>query len=104
GPERGHAADGHRFLPDVEVAEAADLAQAVRFARLLLEAADEGHLPEPPAVLLGTRGVEAPAAGAGLGRGGAGHQRGSVAGDPPAATACSHAWYDDRVSGLDCTR
>ena len=46
GPERGDAADRHRFLPDVEVAEAADLAQAVGLARLFLEAADEQHLPQ----------------------------------------------------------
>ncbi len=37
-------ADG--FLPDVEVAEAADLPQAVHLGCLLLEPSDEQHLAE----------------------------------------------------------
>ncbi len=36
--------DHHRFLPDVEVAEAADQPHAVELAGLLLEAADEQHV------------------------------------------------------------
>src|SRR3712207_9288814 len=42
--QRGERPDGDRLLPDVEVAEAADLAERVRLGRLLLEAADEDHL------------------------------------------------------------
>ena len=43
---RGHLhADDDRFLADVEVAEAADQAHAVHLARLLLEAADQQHVP-----------------------------------------------------------
>ena len=37
-------ADDHRLLADVEVAEAADQAHAVKLAGLLLEAADQQHL------------------------------------------------------------
>ena len=44
------------------------------------------------------RGIEAAPARARLGGGGAGHQPALRA-----AATCSHAWYDDRVSGLDCT-
>ena len=40
----GNGADGGRFLPDVEVAEAADLLQAVHLRGLLLEPSDEEHL------------------------------------------------------------
>ena len=36
--------DGDRLLPDIEVAEAADQAEAVELARLLLEPADEEHV------------------------------------------------------------
>ena len=72
GAERREAADRDRFLPDVEVTEAADLAQAVGLTRLLLEPANEQHLPEPVAVLVGAGGIE-PAPWAGLGAGG--HQR-----------------------------
>ena len=39
-------ADGDGLLPDVEVAEASDLAERVGFGGLLLEAADENHLVE----------------------------------------------------------
>ncbi len=53
------AADRDRLLPDVEVAEAADLAEAVGLAGLLLEVADEHHLPEPAAVLVRPGGIEA---------------------------------------------
>ena len=59
------AADRHRLLADVEVAESADLAQAVRLAGLLLEPADEHHLAEPAPVLLGPGGIEPAPAGAG---------------------------------------
>src|SRR3546814_16276691 len=38
-------AHGDRFLPDIEVAEAADQAQAVKLAGLFLETADQHHLP-----------------------------------------------------------
>ena len=44
--QRRERADGDRLLPDVEVAEAADLAERVSLGRLLLEAADENHLVE----------------------------------------------------------
>ena len=37
-------ADDHRFLADIEMAEAADEAHAVHLARLLLEAADQQHV------------------------------------------------------------
>ena len=41
----GHLhADDDGFLPDIEVAEAADQAHAVHLAGLLLEAADQQHL------------------------------------------------------------
>ncbi len=38
------AADDHRLLADVEVAEAGDEAHAVELAGFLLEAADQQHL------------------------------------------------------------
>ena len=44
-PDRHLHAGDHRLLPDIEVAEAADLAHAVKLAGLLLEAADEQHQP-----------------------------------------------------------
>ena len=37
-----HASD-HRLLADIEVAEAADIAHAVKLPRLLLESADQQH-------------------------------------------------------------
>ena len=43
--ERRLQPDRDRFLADVEVAEAADQAEAVELAGLLLEAADQQHLP-----------------------------------------------------------
>ena len=42
--ERRLQADRDRFLADIEVAEAADQAEAVELAGLLLEAADQQHL------------------------------------------------------------
>jgi hypothetical protein len=45
-PQGRERADGDRLLPDVEMTEAADLAERVRLGRLLLEAADENHLVE----------------------------------------------------------
>jgi hypothetical protein len=41
---RGLQADDDRFLPDVEVAEAADQAHAVKLAGLFLESADQQHV------------------------------------------------------------
>src|SRR5207244_4683072 len=103
GAERGQAADRHRLLADVEVTETADLAEAVGLAGLLLDPADQHHLAEPAPVFLGPRGVEpAPARPYPWGRG-AGHQRTSRRVESVAATTCSQAWYDDRVSGLACT-
>jgi len=73
GTERAEAAYGHRLLADVEVAEAADLPQAVRLSRLFLEAADQQHLPEPAAVLLCSGWVESFWLWLGSGSGGLGH-------------------------------
>jgi hypothetical protein len=42
--ERRLQAHRHGFLADIEVAEAADQAQAIELARLFLEAADQHHL------------------------------------------------------------
>jgi hypothetical protein len=42
--ERHLHADDDGFLPDIEVAEPADEAHAVKLAGLLLEAADQQHL------------------------------------------------------------
>ena len=50
-------ANGHGLLADVEVAEAGDLAEAVRLAGALLETPDEVHLPVHREELL-TREVE----------------------------------------------
>jgi hypothetical protein len=50
GAERGERAHRQRLLADVEVTEAADLPEAVRLARLLLEVADQEHLAEPSPV------------------------------------------------------
>jgi hypothetical protein len=44
--QHGERAGGDRFLPDVQVAEAADLAERVRLAVLLLEAALQEHRVE----------------------------------------------------------
>src|SRR6266702_3378745 len=50
-------ADRHRLLADVEMTEAADLAQGVRFGGLLFEAADQEHLAQhaPLQLALGRR-------------------------------------------------
>jgi hypothetical protein len=49
-------ADRDGLLTDIEVAEPADQAHAVKLARLLLEAADQQHLAiESQKVLLGGR-------------------------------------------------
>ena len=42
--ERLHHADGHGFLADVEVQEAADLLRGVKLDAFLLEAPDAQHL------------------------------------------------------------
>ena len=42
----------HRFLADVEMAEAADQAHAVHLAGLLLETADQQHIAEGPQLLV----------------------------------------------------
>ena len=44
--ERRDGAHAHRFLTDVQVAEATDLSERVRLGGALLEATDEEHLPE----------------------------------------------------------
>ena len=44
-PYRHLHAHNHRFLADIEMAEAADLAHAVKLAGLFLEAAYEEHQP-----------------------------------------------------------
>ena len=92
GPERGEAAHRDGLLADVEMAEAADLAEAVRLAGLLLEAADEQHLAEPVAYSSARSGSRPPL----------GTWRSGVAAtvDPAitrslgraAARACSQAW------------
>jgi hypothetical protein len=46
--ERHLHADDDGFLPDIEVAEPADEAHAVKLAGLLLEAADQQHVPCQP--------------------------------------------------------
>ena len=40
----GLNADDHRFLSDIEVAEAADQAHAIKLTRLLFETADQQHV------------------------------------------------------------
>ena len=52
GPQQAHGADAHRFLADVEVQEAADLALDVELGAALLEAADEQHLTGRARMLL----------------------------------------------------
>ena len=51
-PEGAQRADRHGLLADVEVAEAADLAQRVRLRGLLLETAAQQHDAEHPVQLL----------------------------------------------------
>src|SRR5690606_16501538 len=53
--QRGNRAHGHGFLPDVQVAESADPAEAVGLAGLLFEAAYEQHLAQPVPVLVRRR-------------------------------------------------
>src|SRR5580704_18037662 len=48
GPQGRGRADRHRLLSDVEVEEAADLAEGVHLGRLLLEAPDQRHLRQQP--------------------------------------------------------
>src|SRR6185312_15724658 len=95
------AADRHGLLSDVEMAEPTDLPQAVGLTSLLLEAADEHHLTQPAAVLVGLGRIQS----AGPDPAACGGRTGHRALDPSgrAARACSQAWYDDRVSGLDST-
>src|SRR5207249_5936379 len=69
GPKSGEAADGHGLLADVEVAEPADLTQAVGLTGLLLEAADQHHLPQPAAVFVSLGRIE-PAGSGSSARGG----------------------------------
>ena len=83
--ERVERPHGDGFLPDVEVAKAADLAEGIRLGGLLFEAADEQHLPQHATVQLGLALVFR----SGGGRGGHG---GSTQRAAPAAAACSHAW------------
>jgi len=44
GAQHGRRADGHRLLADIQVEEAADLAERVALRSLLLEATDQHHL------------------------------------------------------------
>src|SRR5947199_6854654 len=44
GPQRIHSTHGHRLLPNVKVAEPADLAERVHLRGPLLEAPDQEHL------------------------------------------------------------
>src|SRR5262249_5297823 len=44
GPDHRHGADGHRFLSDVQMEKAADLAERIHLGRLFLEAPDQRHL------------------------------------------------------------
>jgi hypothetical protein len=39
--QRRNCTDGHSFLPDIEMAEAADLSERVRFTGTFLEPADQ---------------------------------------------------------------
>ena len=55
GAKHRHHAGGDRFLPDVEVAEAADLAECVSLGAALLEAALQQHRAEQLASGLGRR-------------------------------------------------
>ena len=57
--ERGLEPDGDRFLPDIQVAEAADQAEPVQLARALFEPADEQHLFVEAHHLVGI-GIEGP--------------------------------------------
>ena len=105
--KRRHRADGNGLLADVQVAEAADLADGVRLARALLEPADQDHHAQPLAVLISERGcgVGPLASRWVVDRGG--HHALSSRVDPAAASAgCrradrawSQAWYDERVNG-----
>ena len=74
GSERTHP---HGFLADIEVAEAANLAECVCLGGLLLEAANQQHLPQHFEVELRLGAV-------------LGGSRGS--GHVVAASICSHAW------------
>ena len=51
--KRLHGADGHGFLADVEMQEAANLAGAVQLGALLLEAADAQHLAQQRSRVIG---------------------------------------------------
>src|SRR5690606_3346826 len=97
GTQRRDGADRHGLLADVQVAEAADLANRICLARALLEAADQQHHPEPVAILVAVTGPGfSPRSTFGSGC----HQ------DSLAALAwslCSQAWYDERVRGDACT-
>ena len=46
--QRGDGADAAGLLPDIEVQEAADLAEGIFFGRLLFEAPDQHHLIVQP--------------------------------------------------------
>src|SRR3989442_12653199 len=74
--------------------EATDLAEGVRFRGLLLEAADQQHLPQHLEVQLGLRRVLRTA-------GGGGHEVAASAAS--AASTCSQALYLERTSGPDST-
>src|SRR5216684_5908634 len=62
GAQHGRRADGHRLLANIQVEEAADLAERVALRSLLLEATDQHHLrqelPRQPGIHSGRRRVE----------------------------------------------
>src|SRR2546425_7956719 len=77
-PKRRERADSHRFLADIQMAEAADLAEGIGLGCLFLEATNEQHLAQHFEMQVGLRG------GGGLrGSGGRGHA--------VAASTCSQA-------------
>ena len=51
--QRGERAHRHGFLSDVQMAEAADLAEGVRLGGFFLEAPNEQHLPQHLQMQLG---------------------------------------------------
>src|SRR5205823_2222551 len=87
-PQGRERPDRDGLLPDVEMAEPADLAERVRLGGLLLEATDQEHLAQhasPQLRLGGGAHVRGPG-------GGGGHYA-------VACSTCSHAWSLERTSG-----
>ena len=52
GTKCGECANRHGFLPDIQVAEAADLSKRICLTSLLLEVPDQHHVVQPFAVLI----------------------------------------------------